>query len=156
MTEKTDLMDIIKESLVLTSIKIQEKNITIDLKEQSNMVVDIDKDKVRQVFINLINNSIDAMEDKVLKIIKIECIYTNSSIHIIFTDTGAGIPSKELDRIFAPFHTTKESGMGLGLSISQRIINSHGGYIEIVNTNELGTEIKVSIPSIQYVKMVEI
>jgi signal transduction histidine kinase len=154
-TEETDIMDIIKESIVLTSIRIKEKNITIDLKEQSNMIVHIDKDKVRQVFINLINNSIDAMEDKVLKIIEIGCHSSNNAINVIFTDTGAGIPSKELDRIFAPFHTTKETGMGLGLSISQRIINSHGGYIEIVDTNELGTEIKVNIPSIQYVKMVK-
>ncbi|MEC0227757.1 sensor histidine kinase [Paenibacillus alba] len=154
-TEETDVMEIIKESIVLTSIKIKEKNVFIELNEQKNRVANIDKDKMRQVFINLINNSIEAMDEKEQKIIKINTYTSDNAINIIFTDTGSGIPRHEWDRIFAPFHTTKEAGMGLGLSISQRILNSHGGYIEILKSNELGTEIKVTIPLIDYGKLMD-
>ncbi|WP_167357162.1 sensor histidine kinase [Paenibacillus pectinilyticus] len=151
---ETDVLEVIKESLDLTSIKIKEKNVHIVLKESKNMVVTIDKDKVRQVFMNLINNSIEAMEEKEHKVVQIEAYMNNNEIHILFTDTGSGIPAKEWDRIFAPFHTTKETGMGLGLSISQRIINSHGGYIEISKSSEAGTEIKVTLPMMQYEEIV--
>lgn len=145
-TEAANILEVIQESIALTSIKSQENNVTIELKSHKNINVSIDQDKVRQVFINLINNSIEAMVGKDLKILKIEYITKDNEIHILFTDTGSGIPQVEWDRIFTPFHTTKKTGMGLGLSISQRIINSHGGYIEIINSNADGTEIKVIMP----------
>jgi C4-dicarboxylate-specific signal transduction histidine kinase len=114
------------------------------------MVAKIDKDKMRQVFTNLITNSIEAMEGKEHKILTIQITTRNNEGHVLFTDTGSGISREEWDRIFTPFHTTKETGMGLGLAISQRIVNSHGGYMEIVRSDESGTEIKVSIPLIDY------
>ncbi|GFZ89039.1 hypothetical protein GCM10008018_39040 [Paenibacillus marchantiophytorum] len=154
--EDADVMEIIKESLVLTSIKIKEKNVFIDVNEQKSRIVKIDKDKMRQVFINLINNSIEAMDEKEQKTIKITIYASNNAMNIVFTDTGSGIPKNEWDRIFAPFHTTKEAGMGLGLSISQRILNSHGGYIEIVKSDEKGTEIKVTIPLIDYEQIMDV
>jgi signal transduction histidine kinase len=147
---ETDMMEVIKESIVLMSIKIKEKNVLIDLTEHKGIQVKIDKDKMRQVFVNVINNSIEAMEGKELKRIEIRIYNKNNESNILFSDTGSGISREEWSHIFTPFHTTKEAGMGLGLSISQRILNSHGGYIEIVDSNESGTEIKVSIPLLDY------
>ncbi|MBP3966661.1 HAMP domain-containing histidine kinase [Paenibacillus sp. DLE-14] len=146
----TDIMEVIQEALVLTSIRIKEKNVIMDLSEQRRMAASMDKDKMRQVFTNLINNSIEAMEGKERKVIKITIFSKNNEGTIIFADTGAGVAREEWDRIFTPFHTTKDTGMGLGLSISQRILNSHGGYIEILKSDASGTEFKVSIPLIDY------
>ncbi|MGG1551261.1 sensor histidine kinase [Paenibacillus ferrarius] len=151
---ESDILDVIKESIVLTSIKMNEKRISIDLQGQENVVVNMDRDKIRQVFINLINNSIEAMEAKQQKEIQISTHAANNSIIILFADTGAGIPSNEWSRVFTPFHTTKKSGMGIGLSISQRIINSHGGHIEVIKSSDSGTEIKVAIPLNPYERIV--
>lgn len=145
-TEEADILDVLKESIALTSIHTQEKNVSIEFISHKNIIVSIDRDKVRQVFINLINNSMDAMEKSVRKVLKIDYYTKNNEIHILLTDTGSGIPEEDWDHIFTPFHTTKKTGMGLGLSISQRIINSHGGYIEIVNSTEEGTQLKVIMP----------
>ncbi|MBB3069193.1 signal transduction histidine kinase [Paenibacillus baekrokdamisoli] len=149
-TEETDLLEIVRESIQLTSIRAKEANVSIYLKEGKESIVKIDKDKMRQVFINLINNSMEAMEGKGQKIIKIRTNRNNNDINIIFTDTGSGIPEEKWGQIFTPFHSTKEAGMGLGLSICQRIVHSHGGNIEILKSSGKGTEIKVTIPSIYY------
>ncbi|KRE59865.1 sensor histidine kinase [Paenibacillus sp. Soil750] len=145
-TEEADILDVLNESIALTSIHTKEKNVNIEFNSHKNIIVSIDRDKVRQVFINLINNSIDAMEKSARKVLKIDYYTKNNEIHILLTDTGSGIHPDEWDHIFTPFHTTKKTGMGLGLSISQRIINSHGGYIEIVNSTAEGTELKVIMP----------
>jgi signal transduction histidine kinase len=145
-TEEADILDVLNESIALTSIQTKEKKVGIEFNQHKNIIVSIDRDKVRQVFINLINNSIDAMEKSARKVLKIDYYTKNNEIHILLTDTGSGIHPDEWDHIFTPFHTTKKTGMGLGLSISQRIINSHGGYIEIVNSTAEGTELKVIMP----------
>ncbi len=151
--EETDIMEIIEEAIVLTSIQTTETNVSISPPEGNPIVAKIDKDKMRQVFMNLINNSIEAMEKKEQKIIKIRTKRNNNDIHIIFTDTGSGIPEMKWGKIFIPFHTTKDTGMGLGLSICQRIIHSHGGNIEILKSNDKGTEIKITIPIVHYEKL---
>ncbi|OXM85779.1 sensor histidine kinase [Paenibacillus rigui] len=154
IAEEADLIEIIKEAILLTSIRTKEKNVSILLKEDKHIIAKVDKDKLRQVFINLINNSIEAMEEKETRLIKIHTVIHSNEIHISFADTGSGIPVEKWSQIFTPFHTTKEAGMGLGLSICQRILNSHGGHIEIVHSNEHGTEIKVAIPVVHYEKIV--
>ncbi len=147
---EADITEIIKEALVLTSIKTKEKNVYIDLNEEKQITVIVDIDKIRQVFMNLINNSIEAMEEKERKIIKIRTSSSNNEIHILFADSGSGIPEEAWSKIFTPFHSTKEAGMGLGLPICQRIVNSHGGYIEILRSSEDGTEIRVTLPAVCY------
>jgi len=153
-TEETDIIEIIQEAMVLTSIKAKEKDVAIELKKGKPTIARVDKDKIRQVFINLINNSIDAMEGKELRQIKIRVTSNSNDINIFFNDTGSGIPEERWSQIFTPFHTTKETGMGLGLSICQRILNSHGGSIEIVKSSDKGTEMKVTIPVIYYERIV--
>ncbi|WP_167355923.1 sensor histidine kinase [Paenibacillus oryzisoli] len=145
-TEETDMMEVLQESIALTSLRAKEKHVVIEFSQHKPISVSIDRDKVRQVFINLINNSMDAMENSARKVLKIDYYKKNNEIHILLTDTGSGIPQDDWDHIFTPFHTTKKTGMGLGLSISQRIINSHGGYIEIVNSTEEGTELRIIMP----------
>ncbi|MFC5649174.1 sensor histidine kinase [Paenibacillus solisilvae] len=148
--EETDILEIVKESISLTSIRAGEENISIHFREGKSIKAKIDKDKIRQVFINLINNSIEAMQGKKQKIIKIRIKRRNNDIHLVCTDTGSGIPEEKWKQIFSPFQSSKEAGRGLGLSICQRIINSHGGNIEIARSSEKGTEIRISIPIVCY------
>ena len=67
-------------------------------------------------------------------------------VEIKVSDTGCGIPNEKLKEIFNPFFTTKEGGTGLGLSIVQRIINDHGGRIEVESKENRGTQFKIFLP----------
>lgn len=105
-----------------------------------------DYNKVLQVFINVLNNSIQAMENK--GEITIHMANSDNFLKIGITDTGAGIPEKNLGKIFDPFFTTKKigEGTGLGLSISQGIIKKHGGYINVESKESIGTTFTIGLP----------
>ena len=112
-------------------------------------------DQLRQVFLNIIMNSADAMQggdplNNGLEtgVLTIRTQDRDDSIEIRFTDTGKGIPSDELVRIFDPFFTTKEpgKGTGLGLSVSYRIIEELGGRIRAESSHGEGTTIIIDIP----------
>jgi iron only hydrogenase large subunit-like protein/nitrogen-specific signal transduction histidine kinase len=122
------------------------------IREPDPVKADIDKDQISQVIINLINNSIDAMENTGGKI---NIIVNKEPDHACFIiqDTGPGIPKKYRKQIFDPFFTTKQigKGTGLGLSVSYGIVKMHSGAIEIesntdVNSGPTGTAVKVLLP----------
>ncbi|MCK5704284.1 MAG: GHKL domain-containing protein, partial [Cyclobacteriaceae bacterium] len=100
-------------------------------------------------FMNIISNSIDAIEDK--GIITISTSKSNGFIQIIIKDSGSGMPENIKAKIFDPFYTTKEvgEGTGLGLSISHGIIEKHGGSIKVQSDAGKGTEFIIHLPLIQ-------
>ena len=104
--------------------------------------------ELQQVFLNLINNAIDAMGNKGGKL-TLSTRAQNGFAVVDVTDTGSGIPAANLNRIFDPFFTTKAvgNGAGLGLSICYGIINKLGGRIEVVSTVDVGTTFSVYIPA---------
>lgn len=102
-----------------------------------------DKDHLRRVFINLVRNALDAMEEGELRI---RTDMWNEAVRVSIADTGAGIPPKVLPRIFDPFFTTKAKGIGLGLAISKRIIEHHGGHIEAQSEWCHGTTFTMTLP----------
>ena len=106
----------------------------------------LDPDQMRQVFLNLINNAGDAIEGA--GTIRLTTRTENGFIRITFEDTGTGIPPEEMEKIFLPFHTTKEvgKGTGLGLSISLSIVESVGGSIEVQSTPGRGSLFTVILP----------
>lgn len=92
--------------------------------------------RLEQVIVNLLSNAIDAMADCANKQIEISLSEEKDTIHLMFRDNGPGIPEAEIHRVFEPFFTTKslkQQGLGLGLSISQRITESLGGEIKVAN-----------------------
>ena len=101
-------------------------------------------DKLNQVFVNLLNNALQAMEYKGKITIEVE--YTDE-LRVSITDTGPGIPEEIQEKIFTPFFTTKKTGegSGLGLSISKTIVEMHGGRIYF-NTSTAGTKFSVYLP----------
>lgn len=128
------------------SVYIPE-NISLEvIKEAENILADIDKDQISQVIINLVNNSIDALENKGGKI-DILLGKGNENIFVTVKDNGSGIPENIRNQIFDPFFTTKAigKGTGLGLSVSYGIIKMHYGSIDLESSSE-GTSVKVTLP----------
>ncbi len=98
-----------------------------------------------QVFSNIVKNSLDAMPDG--GELEISSMRKNDKNIIRFSDTGMGIPNNTQHRIFDPFFTNKENGMGLGLAIAMSIVKKHGGSISIDSKEGKGTTVAVSIPA---------
>jgi signal transduction histidine kinase len=112
----------------------------------------MDREQMKQVFLNLLLNAIQAMEQGGK--LKVSAAVRNHSpggksgsfLEISFQDTGKGIPEDMQARIFEPFFSTKEEGIGLGLPIAQRIVEEHGGQISVVSKPEQGTIFYITIP----------
>jgi PAS domain S-box-containing protein len=108
-----------------------------------------EKHQIKQVFMNLMKNAIDAMQEKSYGKLIIECNQTDSEIVVKITDDGCGIPKEFLKNIGEPFYTTKEKGTGLGLMVSFRIIKNHNGSIVCESKEGEGTSFIMTFPKIE-------
>ncbi len=108
----------------------------------------MDSDRIRQVIRNLLENSISAVGEP--GEIRIECaesnVHNQPAVRITITDNGPGFESEQLQRAFEPFFTTKTKGTGLGMAIAKRIVEAHGGTIDIDNAVRGGAEVIVTLP----------
>jgi two-component system sensor kinase FixL len=103
-----------------------------------------DPDRLRQVFMNIISNAMQAMEDGGTVSISTERL--SDSVQVRITDQGIGMSERQLLRIFEPFYTTREKGAGLGLAISYKIVQAHGGDISAVSSPGRGTSFVITLP----------
>jgi two-component system sensor histidine kinase HydH len=110
-----------------------------------SMIILADGEKLRQAFLNIIINALQAASPGGRVIISL-ALYQNAFCEIRFRDSGPGIDQKTLARIFEPFFTTKQDGTGLGLAITKNIIESFGGTIEINSKQGEGTTVTVRLP----------
>lgn len=140
-----DINEGIKSTLVILRSQYKYK-IEIIEKLEANTKIKCFPGKLNQVFVNLISNAIQAIEDK--GTITIRTSIENNFIKISIKDTGKGISPEEKSKVFSPFYTTKEigKGTGLGLAISKNIIDEHNGTIEVNSKIGLGTEFIISLP----------
>jgi diguanylate cyclase (GGDEF)-like protein len=104
----------------------------------------MDPDKILQMLLNIIKNAFEAMQDQ--GFVHIHLSSNNNKAIIEITDTGTGIPQSEIEKIFLPFYTTKETGTGLGLSICHKIIQDHQGTMEVESESGKGTKITITVP----------
>ncbi|ADC49869.1 sporulation kinase [Alkalihalophilus pseudofirmus OF4] len=105
------------------------------------------ENQLKQVFINLLRNAIEAIKPQKGKIrIKVESCYGEERVRFRFIDNGPGIPKDRLAHLGTPFYTTKEKGIGLGLTISQKIIHEHKGDFRIRSGYNRGTLIDIILP----------
>jgi signal transduction histidine kinase len=116
------------------------KTLTPDMEE-----IPCDPDKLKQVFINIITNSLQAMNDGGSLSISTE--QSSGHIEIRISDEGIGIPEENLQQIFEPFFTTRNNGSGLGLSISYKIIEAHKGDISVSSRPSKGTSFIIQLPT---------
>ena len=141
--EDTDINQFIQEILDLyesSKVRIKYDNI------KGSLIVSLDKNKLRQVFINLIENSIDALESTKKPLIYISVIKRMKTLIFKISDNGPGVPSELINRVFEPYVTSKTKGTGLGLAIVYKIIDEHNGDIKILNDKKGGTLVTFKIP----------
>jgi len=138
---KTDPRALVREAL--DQVKIPENVAVFDL-TSDGPAIEVDDQMIKRVFVNLITNACDAMPTGGELII--ESQRTQEAVEISFTDTGKGIPEEIIADIWRPLFTTKAKGMGFGLSICKRILESHGGSISVVSRPEEGTTFTVRLP----------
>jgi nitrogen fixation/metabolism regulation signal transduction histidine kinase len=143
--ELIELKQLLQSTVQLFDNDIIEKNIahTINVKPE-NLSVMADKGMIEQVMINLIKNSIEALTDTSFPKIKLNSLVDdNQRIRIQIIDNGNGISKEIIDDIFIPFFTTKDSGSGVGLSLSRQIMKLHKGSIHI--DSQLNNQTKVTL-----------
>ncbi len=114
------------------SIRGKRSGIGITEQIPAGFMIRADADKIKQVLLNLIDNAVEAARSSVT----ISACTVNGSIEISIADDGPGIPEENREKIFEPFFTTKKRGTGLGLPISKKIINDHGGTLEVDSSGE--------------------
>lgn len=135
-----EIMPMIRNEALLHNVAVKHYPKT-DLKP-----IIADKDLLKQVFLNLAKNAIEAMPSGGTLTIR-ECGYPEQpdKLSIELQDTGTGIPAEALEKVFEPFYTTKQQGTGLGLSVCQRIVHDLGGRIEVESGKD-GTTFRVWLP----------
>gem|GEM_PF-1555487 len=146
--DKTDLNALLSETLALLN-NDKTKYSGISFQEAFSPDIPflmIDRNHIKQVFINILMNSIQAMPKGGVLTIQTNYKKTEDEVEITFADTGAGMPEEVLSQVFQPFFTTKDKGLGLGLNIIHKIVKEHGGYIAISSKEGKGTEIKLRFP----------
>jgi two-component system NtrC family sensor kinase len=143
-----NLNELLEEIVALSSQSAKFSNVLIKTEFQEGLpLVKVSSSEMQQVFLNLVNNSVDAMEKRG-GTITIKSKLVGDYVVVDVTDNGPGIPKANLNRIFDPFFTTKPvgKGTGLGLSIVYGIINKLGGEIEVHSTLDVETTFRVKIP----------
>jgi signal transduction histidine kinase len=112
----------------------------------------LNADQIRQVFINVVRNAIQAMPNGGL--ITVAVTYARGQVVVSVTDSGCGIPQEQMEKIFDPYFTTRDGGAGLGLMIVQRIVSEHGGEVLVASNPGKGTTMTVRLPvPLKYGKM---
>lgn len=143
--EKIDINETIEEVIKFIAPNLKGSKIKLEKNYGEVPEVMADVNQIKQVLLNVINNAIQAMPEGGL--LRIHTFLKNRYICIEVSDTGVGIPDEILPHIFEPFFTTKkEKGTGLGLPISYRIVEEHGGRMEIRSKQKEGTTIKILLP----------
>jgi signal transduction histidine kinase len=144
--KEIDIKSLLQEVYSLVKADSEKKKIKVELKTAKKpLVVQGDRDKIKQVFLNLAKNAIEAMETGGTMTIRGEL--SGDLVEISIADDGCGIPEDDEDKIFSPFFTTKQHGTGLGLSISKSIIEDHeGSSLTLKCERGEGTICKVTMP----------
>jgi two-component system nitrogen regulation sensor histidine kinase NtrY len=108
--------------------------------------VSVDAEQIRRVMINLIDNAVEAMEQRGTIEIETQHDPSHNLVRVIVADDGPGIPASERDKLFLPYYSTKRRGSGLGLAIVRRIVAEHGGSIDLTDNTPRGTRFAVELP----------
>ncbi|MWC29032.1 ATP-binding protein [Paenibacillus sp. MMS18-CY102] len=152
MKQEVSINALLKEVILLTESEALMRGCLIQLEAyEETLLVSIDVKQVKQVILNIMKNSLDAIEEiNGSRNGRIDVIVqrTPEGVEITLRDNGKGMDRTTLGRLFDPFFTTKEAGTGLGLSVSYRIIRNHGGTIRVDSVPDEGTSFMIHLPLI--------
>jgi signal transduction histidine kinase len=152
-TARVDLAQLLRQTLVLlgNTLTRQQVEVSFDIRV-TNTVVTADASQLKQVFLNIILNAVEAMENSATRQLTLgiengrSLDYQSRYLLITVADTGKGVEQGDLENIFNPFHTTKKDGTGLGLPISYGIVNRHGGEMEVNSAPGRGATVVIKLP----------
>lgn len=151
--EDVDVTNVIYDTVETLQEELTQKNIAISLPGQKQVVIEGEKDRIRQIVVNLVSNAI-AYTPQHGKI-SVNLFEHDEQIDLIVSDTGIGIPKKDLPRIFERFYrvdkarTRHSGGTGLGLAIVKHLVESHHGHIQVDSIENVGTTFIVTLPKKQ-------
>ena len=146
--KSANLQMLLQDVLALREYHIRNHDVQLKVQIESNLPpVALDEDQFKQILLNLLNNSIDALEGRREKTISIEAVRRGDRVLLRFDDNGPGF--RDPNRVFDPFYTTKPvgKGTGLGLSICYGIVKEHGGEIQAANLERGGARVVLELPA---------
>ncbi len=150
--ERRDIVSFLDQALKLVERDLATRNITLKKEYKEGHTVLVDKNQMMEVFLNIILNSIEAMpqggELRVSNNTYKDPKKGGEFIRIGIADSGCGIPSENLTRIFDRYFTTKKEGTGLGLAVVERIVKAHGGFVSVESQPGKGTSFFVNLPTV--------
>jgi two-component system, sporulation sensor kinase E len=140
-----DLNSLVRDAAEFLGPELKSRNILLELDLAPGLpILEVDQDQLKQAFYNIVKNASEAMKQGGL--LKIRTGSDNKWVNINFADTGGGMTQEAMARIFEPYFTTKKSGSGLGLMITQRIVRAHGGEVIIESDPGNGLKITIRLP----------
>jgi signal transduction histidine kinase/putative methionine-R-sulfoxide reductase with GAF domain len=146
LLKKAEILPIFEETLQLLRPQIEKQRIAVQKQFESLPPILMDREQMKQVILNLLLNAVQAMPKRGHLLLKGQTSENDRFIKLLIQDSGVGIPGEEIEKLFDPFFSTKEGGIGLGLSIAHRIIDQHHGKIEVESTPGKGTLFTLWLP----------
>ena len=147
--EALDINEVVRETLELAALELRSRAVAPSTYLERNLpMVFGDRIQLQQVLINLVLNACDAMSEVAppYRRMAVTTWYHEEKVQILVRDAGTGISEDRIDRIFEPFMTTKQDGLGLGLAICHSIVRAHGGDIRAVNNPDGGSTFQILLP----------
>ena len=143
LEDHVDLVRLMQDVLQLTLNQHRERQIPVETQFENSVVILGNRDKLKQAFLNILVNALQAMEKTDYPKLVIQVKKVGDTAIVLIKDFGQGMEAVTKDKIFEPFHTTKTKGTGLGLAITHSIIESHGADIAVESELGVGTEFQI-------------
>ena len=147
-SEQTVLADVVESAMDTFKDRLARQSVRVDQQVAGDTRLDGDPDKLRRVVINLVSNALDAMEDAPDAKLTVAAgqNLAGTEVWLQIKDNGMGMSRDKIEKIFSPFHTSKAHGTGLGLAITRKLVELHGGRIEVNSEEGVGTAFIVTLP----------
>jgi len=137
--------EVLKETIDFMKHEIENRDVIVEMKTPEPIpAISVDRNQIKQAFFNIIKNSIQAMSNG--GILTTTFFSNDRFLGVSFKDNGEGMPPEQVGRLFKPYQSTKADGSGLGLFIVQRIVQDHGGEIEVYSQPKAGTTFTIYLP----------
>lgn len=141
-----NINDVIRETVEQFRTQLQEQNISLRLSlDEGVPQVPADAEMIKQIIINLVKNAVEAMERKGKGVLSIGTARGDGEVVVLVRDTGVGMEQDTIADLFSPFFTTKIGGIGLGLSVSRRIVEQHNGRVQVDSELGVGSTFTVTL-----------
>jgi len=148
--EDFDMADVVDSALETFRDRIRQQGVDLRVELDTRGAMNGDAEKMRRVVINLVGNALDALAQGGVDGPRLEIAagenLAGSEVWLRIRDNGPGIDPETRRKVFDPFFSTKEKGTGLGLALSKKVVDAHGGTLEVDSTSETGTEFLLVIP----------